>query len=237
MRAYADAFATSSAPRLVTPAAETGTSTLETSALEVARDWVESSYYDDAEDALDAFWAAESPFLELFHRLDLTAVAELACGHGRHAEQVADQCQSLVVMDIHESNVEFCRSRLADRENVQCIVNNGYDLRPLEDHSLTAIFCYDAMVHFPRDVVELYLRDTARVLRPGGLALYQHSNYDATDDRHYGLNPHAQPDYLRLLLGRLAQAAGLEVVESRVIDSGDVSELDCLTLVRQPDES
>ena len=35
------------------------------------------------------------------------------------------------------------------------------------------------MVHFSADLVQAYLRDTARVLKPGGMALYHHSNYPA----------------------------------------------------------
>ena len=143
---------------------------------------------------------------------------------------------SLVVMDIHESNIEFCRTRLAEHENVQYVVNNGYDLQPFANDSLTAIFCYDAMVHFPGDVVESYLRDTARVLFPGGLALYHHSNYYAPDGGHYGLNPHARNRMTREEFGRLAHATGMEVVESHVIDWGGVPDLDCLTLVRRPDD-
>jgi glycosyltransferase involved in cell wall biosynthesis/SAM-dependent methyltransferase len=208
-------------------------SVLEASALGVARDWVESAYYDNAENAMDVFWGEGSPFLELFGRLDLTAVAELACGHGRHAEQIADRAESLVVMDVNEPNIDFCRKRLARFDNVEFVVNNGYDLQPLSNASLTAIYCYDAMVHFPGDVVGSYLRETSRVLRPGGLALYHHSNFDGPDEGSYSRNPHARNRMTRAEFGRLAQAAGLEVGESRILDWGGVPELDCLTLVRK----
>lgn len=214
-----------------TPAAveDPTVSALEASALGHARAWAENPYYEEAENWLKVFWDEGRPALELFRRLDLTAVAELACGHGRHAEQIVDRAGLLVVVDVHASNVDFCRARLAQHENVDFVVNNGYDFQPLSADLLTAIFCYDAMVHFPGDVVESYLRDTSRVLRPGGLALYHHSNIDAP----YGVNPHSRNRMTREEFGRLSQAAGLEVVESRLLTWGGVPELDCLTLVRK----
>jgi len=36
------------------------------------------------------------------------------------------------------------------------------------------------MVHFSADLVQAYLRDTARVLKPRGMALYHDSNLPAT---------------------------------------------------------
>lgn len=183
---------------------------------------------------MGVFWGDGSPFLELFSRLDLTTVAELACGHGRHAEHIVSQAAELFVIDIHESNIVFCRERLAAYDNVRFVVNNGYDLRPLEDRSISALFCYDAMVHFAPDVIRSYLNDTSRVLCRGGLALYHHSNYDAPDSRHYGLNPHARNRMTQTEFVLMAEAAGLEVVESRVLSWGDVPDLDCVTLLRRP---
>jgi hypothetical protein len=43
------------------------------------------------------------------------------------------------------------------------------------------------MVHFDSDVIQVYLQDTARVLRWGGRALFHHSNYSAGPARgHLG---------------------------------------------------
>jgi ubiquinone/menaquinone biosynthesis C-methylase UbiE len=76
----------------------------------------------------------------LFKRLDLTAVLELACGHGRHSEIVAEGCGQLTLMDVHEENIEYCRTRLARFQNTVFITNSGHDLQPIIDDALTAIF-------------------------------------------------------------------------------------------------
>jgi len=197
----------------------------------VAQAWKESSYYATAERYLDVFWGEGTVFKRLFDRLDLQAVLELACGHGRHAERVAPLAGHLTLMDVHEENIAVCRTRLARFPDVKCHVNNGYDFRPVPDRSLTAIFCYDAMVHFSPDLVESYLHDTVRVLRPGGLALYHHSNYPAPLDRPYGENPHARNHMTQALFREYASAAGLRIVESQVIDWGYDPSLDCVTLL------
>lgn len=206
-------------------------SNLEESVRHVGAAWKQSAYYEQAEQFTHVFWGEHTHFRRLFARLDLTQALELACGHGRHAEQIADTCGRLCMMDIHAENLDFCRVRLKRFRNIEYHVNNGYDFQPLGDASLTAIFCYDAMVHFSPDLVKSYLSDTARVLQPGGRALFHHSNYPAPRDRHYGQNPHARNHMTRELFGTYAAEAGLKVEESVIIPWGHDADLDCITLV------
>lgn len=95
---------------------------------------------------------------------------------------------------------------------------------------MTAIFCYDAMVHFPPDVVESYVRDAARILVPGGRAFFQHSNY-VGGDQHYGLNPHARNYMTQELFASFVAETPLSIEESHVLAWGDVPALDCLMLL------
>jgi SAM-dependent methyltransferase len=198
----------------------------------IGQAWKQSPYYADAEQWTFIFWDEDGPFRRLFERLDLSSTLELACGHGRHAEQMAARASRLTLMDIHENNLEVCRNRLSMHEHVTCIRNNGYDFRPVAERSLTAIFCYDAMVHFSADLVESYLNDVKRVLAPGGSALLHHSNYAAPENRPYGQNPHARNHMTFDLFKTFAASAGLAVEDSEVVDWGGVKSLDRLTLLR-----
>jgi SAM-dependent methyltransferase len=137
-------------------------------------------------------------------------------------------------MDIHQSNLDTCRERLAAAANVFYALNNGFDFRPIADGSITAIYCYDAMVHFSPDLVASYLRDTTRVLAPGGRALYHHSNYSAPLERPYGQNPHARNHMTKALFAELSRQAGLDVLRSEPMDWGHEKNLDCLTLLERP---
>ena len=197
----------------------------------IAGPWKQSPYYDDAEKWTFLFWSEDHPFYPLFQRLDLTTVLELACGHGRHSEIVTERSGQLTLMDVHEENIAYCRTRLARFRNVLFFTNSGHDFRPISDDALTGIFCYDAMVHFNPDLVQAYLRDTARVLKQGGMALYHHSNYPGLD--HYGQNPHARNHMTESLFRQFSDEAGLTLVESMPIAWGGMADLDRLTLVRK----
>jgi len=199
----------------------------------VAGPWADSDYYRLAEQWTDDFWNDDGPFRPLYDQLDKRVVIELAVGYGRHAERAAPHCGTLIVMDVIAYNIKICRLRLQKFANLAYVVNNGFDYRPVQDGAVTGIYCYDAMVHFSPDLVESYLADTFRVLRPGGRALFHHSNFLAPDDRHYGQNPHARNHMSRDLFAALAEKAGLRVRHSQVIDWAGEPELDGVTLVEK----
>jgi ubiquinone/menaquinone biosynthesis C-methylase UbiE len=207
---------------------------LEDEILIVGEPWADSPYYDDAERWTHVFWTPGTEFRRMFDKLDLTEVVELACGHGRHAATIANQATHITLMDIFDSNLDFCKKRLENHKNVSFLKGDGGSFRPLMDASVTSIFCYDAMVHFSPEIIRSYLVDTARVLKPGGKAFFHHSNYPAPLDQHYGLNPHARNHMTASLFSTYATAAGLDIVESKIIPWGEMSDLDCLTLVAKP---
>jgi ubiquinone/menaquinone biosynthesis C-methylase UbiE len=200
----------------------------------VGAHWVDSSYYDDAEKWTFLFWRDDTIFNQYFEELSLGVVVELACGHGRHAEKIVDRVRSLILMDIHDKNLEVCQNRLSGSENVTFLKSSGYNFEPIAIGSISSIFCYDAMVHFSQDMIASYLIDTARVLESGGKALYHHSNYEAPAGRSYGQNPQARNHMTQPLFAELARRAGLRITRSTVIDWGGVKDLDCLTLLTKP---
>ena len=207
---------------------------LEKSVAVVGEAWRDSPYYEDAERWTFLFWDEWRPFRPFFERLDLTATLELACGHGRHAEKIIYRAGRLILMDIHEDNLTFCWQRLGHCLNLEIYRNSGFDFQPVEAKSLTAIFCYDAMVHFSPELVASYLKDAARVLRPGGMALFHHSNYDAPPGRPYGQNPHARNHMTKDLFREYVAQADLEMIETKAIEWGGEPDLDRLTLVGRP---
>jgi SAM-dependent methyltransferase len=205
----------------------------------IKADWVSHIYYDQAEqqDFLDIFWGEGSRFARAFAELDRASVVEIACGHGRHGAQIVDTVGSLLLLDINEGNIEFCRKRFHGRETVRCEVNNGYDLQPAATGSADAIFSYDAMVHFEPDVMASYLSDIIRVLKPGGRALLHHSAYSANPGAHYSANPHYRNYMTPDLFKHFALRAGLTVVSQEIFGwgAGDnfAPDIDALSILQR----
>jgi ubiquinone/menaquinone biosynthesis C-methylase UbiE len=199
----------------------------------VAEAGADSSYYDDAERWTFIFWQRGSPFRRLFDRLDLTSVAELACGHGRHTEVFVAQAGHVTMIDIFDSNLLACRKRLGENAKVSFLKGDGSSFRPLPDSSVTAVICYDAMVHFSPVMVRAYIQDAARILRPGGMALLHHSNLEAPRDRHYGLNTHARNHMTTALFAGYVAEAGLTIAEQRILPWGGIPDIDALSLLQK----
>lgn len=206
---------------------------------DIKKDWVPGSqgdvYYHIAEapDALKLFWSDSSVFTRMFGTLDRQFIIELACGHGRHAEHILKTMPvgHIVLMDFVAGNIERCKERLSAHGNAAFVQNNGDNFEPVADGQASAIFCYDAMVHFEYDTVFSYLKDAFRVLRVGGRALFHHSNYTAAPGNLYRNNPHWRNFMSKELFAHVASRHGLRVIDQSVLRWGDVPNIDCLTLL------
>lgn len=204
---------------------------------DVGNDWICGPYYELAEDErwINTFWGPESPFRKMFDLLDSAIVLELACGHGRHSEQMKSRDNKKILMDINQANIDFCVNRFAGDPRYRLLLNNGIDCRPLGNASCTAVFCYDAMVHFDSEVLFSYLRDIFRILKPGGRALLHHSNYTGNPGGDYRNNPHWRNFMSQSLFQHYSRKAGFQILESVTMKWGDdYPDLDCLTLVSRP---
>lgn len=206
--------------------------------LKIKQDWTESAYYDLAErqEHLDVFWGHASPFKMMFDRLDLERVVELACGHGRHSAELLrlSPQSSLVLVDVNKSNIVHCRNRFADCKNVRCYVNDGSDIACCTAEFATALFSYDAMVHFEYDDVAAYLREIYRVLRPGGRALLHHSNNTGEPGKPYSQCVHWRNFMSAPLFNHMAARAGMAVIDQKVLDWGSAVQIDAITLLERP---
>ena len=206
----------------------------------IAAEWKDNSYYDDAEQTawLAPFW--ERPrFRTKFDQLDITAYVEIACGHGRHTHYILDvlrdtHVRSARLVDVVDDNVGFCARRFASDARVQVLRNNGEDLAGIADASATAVFSYDAMVHFEYDTVISYVGEAFRVLAPGGRALLHHSNYDGNPGGYYRDNPHWRNFMTRALLAHVALRTGFTILEQGVTHWNQDPGLDCISLLEKP---
>lgn len=192
------------------------------------------SYFENCEgdDALRCFWDKDSVFNKLFNELDLSNVVELACGRGRHVPHYVDKAKNVILVDILDKNIELCKMRFCNNTNITYYTNNGYNLEEIPTETVTALFSYDAMVHFEMMDIYEYLKDIYRVMKCGGKVLIHHSNYDEDYKASFENAPNGRSFMSKQLFAYLAYKAGFIVKEQIEIDWG-VKKLDCVTLLEK----
>lgn len=91
-------------------------------------------------------------------------VLDWGCGPGRVAVHL--DYPGLRGCDPDPAGVEWCNANIAeDRFEVSGL----YPPLPYEDESFDAVIAVSVMTHLLRDVQRLWLRELARILRPGGI--------------------------------------------------------------------
>jgi ubiquinone/menaquinone biosynthesis C-methylase UbiE len=165
--------------------------------------------------------------------MDLQNVVEIGCGRGRHAAQCLDQIGRITLVDINEANIAACRERFRDRTNVAFLRTEGGTLVGVEDGMATAVFSYDAMVHFEASDVISYIFETHRILRSGGRALFHYSNYDQNPGGFYRDNPGHRNFFSERMMRHFADRSGFKVVKHTVFSwSGSQVLSDAMVLLQ-----
>lgn len=108
-------------------------------------------------------------------------VLEIGSGVGRMTRWFAENFGEVHGLDIAPEMVAKARARLARFPNLTLHVGSGVDLQPLPDNHFDLVFSYIVFQHIPSaDVIRNYIREAARVLKPGGAFKFQ-VNGDQSD--------------------------------------------------------
>jgi len=103
-------------------------------------------------------------------------ILEIAPGFGRCTQFLKDVSDTLIVVDISERCIQACKERFHDSNNIEYHVNDGKSLDMISDQSIDFIFSWDSLVHADKSVMEAYIRQFPRILKPGGFGFIHHSN-------------------------------------------------------------
>lgn len=96
-------------------------------------------------------------------------VFELGCGAARIGRELAAGVGFWHGLDIAENMLAAARERLREHANTALDALTRSRLDPLADASMDKGYCIAVFIHMDKEDMMLYLRDVARVLRPGGL--------------------------------------------------------------------
>lgn len=195
------------------------------------------NYFEAAEDQqwIRMFWQPETVFNKLFSKLSLDAVLEIACGAGRHSFQVVEQVNQLYLLDSSAGAIELARAKFSKYHHVRFIHHpGGLGIPPsaIPAASLTAVFSFDAMVHFEKEAVLAYMRDAYDVLKPGGHCLLHYSNYDKNPGGKFSDNPGWRNYMTQEIFNSYVQEIGFTLLDTELIDfSGPAS--DAISLLKK----
>jgi len=101
-------------------------------------------------------------------------VLEIGCGAGRITRALASLFGEVHAVDVSGEMVAQARAALTDRPNAFVYRNNGKDLAVIDDRVFDFAFSTIVFQHIPSyEVIENYVREVHRLLRPGALFKFQ----------------------------------------------------------------
>jgi ubiquinone/menaquinone biosynthesis C-methylase UbiE len=101
---------------------------------------------------------------------------ELGCGAGRMTRTFSRKFSRVYAFDISAEMLRHARALYPDASNVDWTLGNGADLSDLSNESVDFVFSYIVLHHMPDRALALgYIREMLRLLKAGGLFLFQFS--------------------------------------------------------------
>jgi SAM-dependent methyltransferase len=99
-------------------------------------------------------------------------VLDFGCGAGRLSQALADHADEVVGVDVSPPMLEVAR-RLDVADRCAFVLNETSDLSAFPSASFDLVYSELVLQHLPARVIDGYLAEFVRVLRPGGVALLQ----------------------------------------------------------------
>lgn len=99
---------------------------------------------------------------------------ELGCGAGRMTASFAKRFEQVYAFDLSREMLFRARRTHTAQKNILWLLSNGADLSCVASDSMDFVFSYLVLQHLPEEALALqYIREMVRVLRPGGVFLFQ----------------------------------------------------------------
>jgi SAM-dependent methyltransferase len=128
---------------------------------------------------VERFWAGgEEAVASILDELGVTlrptdSLVEIGCGVGRLTRALAARAAEVTAVDVSSEMLARARELNPALENVRWVHGDGASLAPVATASADGCFSHVVFQHLPDPELTLgYVREMARVLRPGGWAVF-----------------------------------------------------------------
>jgi len=136
------------------------------------KDWDLESFFQSGEDDYNRLVA---PILtKLGFATDRKVMLEVGCGVGRVTRSFARRFAKVMALDISQEMLERGRELQRNCDNIVWVQGNGPAFKSIPLDSVDFVFSYLVLQNFPTEVLVLQsIREMLRVLKPGGIFLFQ----------------------------------------------------------------
>lgn len=93
---------------------------------------------------------------------------EIGAGVGRVGSVLATRCRRWIATDVSGRMLEYASQRLAHLDNVEFVEISGWDLAPIADESVDAVYCTVVFMHLDEWERYRYVTEGMRILKPAG---------------------------------------------------------------------
>jgi ubiquinone/menaquinone biosynthesis C-methylase UbiE len=142
--------------------------------------WViltDSRYYGKKWDIKEFFATGEEEIGRIFRFMERQSIKppsgsflDFGCGVGRASKALRERFQYGYGIDISPKMIDLARTHA---ENVEFIVNQTNSLNQFSDNSIDFIYSHIVLQHIPAEYQEKYIDEFLRILKPGGLSVFQ----------------------------------------------------------------
>ena len=142
-------------------------------------------YLDEDEEAIRSNGKHTADFLRSVLQIEPTdRVLEIGCGVGRVGRELAPHCAEWHGSDISGNMIKFARARTEDIPNIFLHELPQPNLSIFNDGYFDCVYSTIVLMHLDKAEVFNYMRETYRVLAPGGRAYFDAYNIAAPEAWH-----------------------------------------------------
>jgi len=136
--------------------------------------WTDSEFYASGERTVEEEILTDMTNICQGRNPSQMRILEIGCGAGRVTRALAARFGEVHAVDVSGEMVERARQAVAPFPGANIYQNNGMDLTVVPPGEYDFAFSTIVFQHIPsREVIENYVREVARLLRPGALFKFQ----------------------------------------------------------------
>jgi SAM-dependent methyltransferase len=137
-------------------------------------EWTDADFFASGEATVDGHIRTDIENICQGRDPKAMRVLEIGCGAGRITRALANLFGEVHAVDISGEMIALAREALREHPNARVYQNNGIDLSPLPAEPFDFAFSLYVFQHIPSyEIIESYIAEVRRVLRPGALFKFQ----------------------------------------------------------------